>query len=79
MHAHVRLTHLLQEHHSINFMEEDLRHKLSNISEKLYTYQAPFKGLTSEEQKLWHSFDIGDITFFSLANENTLPIILSIC
>ena len=64
-HTHTcTLTGLLIEHQSISFIEKDLRYKLGNISEKLYRHQTPLTGLTSEEQKLWLSFDIGDITFF---------------
>ena len=64
-HAHMHaLTRLLQEKHSITFIEKDLCYKLGSISEKLYRFHTPFKELTSEEQELWLSFDIGDITFF---------------
>ena len=31
---------------------------------KLYRFNMPFNLLTSEEQELWNSFDISDITFF---------------
>ena len=41
MHA---LTRLLQECHSINFIEEDLCYQLGIISEKLHRYQTTFKG-----------------------------------
>ena len=73
-HAHTcTLTHLLEERHSINFIEEDLRYILGNISEKLYRFQIDFAELTSEEKELWLSFDIGDITFFLSGQRESTP------
>ena len=66
MHALVRL---LEECHSINF----IRYKLGNISKKLYRYQIDFAQLTSDEQELWLSFDIGDITFFLSGQRDRTP------
>jgi transposase InsO family protein len=72
--AHTRaLAQLLEEHHTINFITEDLRYKLSRISEKLYRNQTTFNELTPEEQKLWLSFDIGDITFFLSGQRERTP------
>ena len=67
------LARLLEECHSINFIEEDLRFKLSNYSEKLYKYKMDFNQLTPEEQELWSSFNIGDITLFLSGQRDRTP------
>ena len=64
---------LLQERHSINFIEEYLRYILSNISDKLCRQQIDLFALTPEEQELWKSFDIGDITFFLSGHRECTP------
>ena len=57
--AHARtLTRLLEEHHSINFVEADLRNKLNNICIKLYKQNVPWDSLESDEQKLWASYSV---------------------
>ena len=71
-HTHT-CAHTLAQRHSINFIKEDLRYKLGHISEKLYRYHTPFQGLTSEDQKLWLSFDIDDITFFLSSQREWTP------
>ena len=50
-----------------------MHYKLSCISEKLYRYQIAFNQLTPEEQELWSSFDIGDITFFLSGQRERTP------
>ena len=67
------LARLFEERHSINFIEEDLRYKLGSISEKLYRYQIAFNQLKSEEQVLWSSFDVNDITFFLTGQRERTP------
>ena len=58
------LSRLLQEQHTINFVEVDLRHKLAIIADKLYLQQIPFQQLSAEDQTLWSSFSVEDIMFF---------------
>ena len=59
------LTRLLHEQHSINFVMNDLRDKLTTICEKLYRYDVPFSSLTPDDQLLWwhHVFLTGDQNF----------------
>ena len=43
------LTRLLHEQHSINFVQVDLRAKLTIICEKLYKHNTPFSSLAPDE------------------------------
>ena len=58
------LTRLLQERHTINFVEIDLRRKLSEIMLKLYKQNVPWDFLSPDEKALWSSYEVEDIMFF---------------
>ena len=67
------LSKLLQEQHTINFVEIDLRFKLAVIADKLYLQQIPFEQLSVEEQTLWSSFEVEDIMFFLTNQREKTP------
>ena len=67
------LTRLLHEQHSINFVQVDLRSKLSIICEKLYKHDVPFLALAPDEQLLWSAYDLDDIMFFLTGDQNFCP------
>jgi hypothetical protein len=67
------LSKLLQEQHTINFVETDLRAKLTNISDKLYMFQMPFAQLSTDEKELWSSFDVDDIMLFLFNHREHTP------
>ena len=67
------LTRLLHEQHTINFVQLDLKSKLSNICEKLYRHNVSFSALTHDEQLLWSAYDIDDIMFFLTGDQNFCP------
>ena len=67
------LTRLLHEQHSINFVQIDLKDKLSRICEKLYKLNVPFNFLSTDEQLLWSAYDIDDIMFFLTGDQNFCP------
>ena len=63
----------MHEHHTINFVKDDLRDKLSKICEKLYKHDVPFGAWTPSEQSLWSAYDIDDIMFFFTGDQNFCP------
>ena len=67
------MTRLLEEHHSINFAEADLRKKLSNICIKLYKHDVPWDNLETDEQILWASYSVDDILFFLTGQREHTP------
>ena len=67
------LTRLLHEQYSINFVQIDLRDKLSTICEKLYKHDVPFGSLTPDERLLWSASEIDNIIFFLTGNHNYCP------
>jgi hypothetical protein len=67
------LTRLLEERHTINYVEIDLRHKLSGICEKLYRHNLSINQLTPEEKLLWTSYELEDILFFLFGHSEKLP------
>ena len=67
------LTRLLHEQHSINFVQLDLKSKLTNICEKLYRHNVSFSALTPDEQLLWSAYDIDDIMYFLTGDHNFCP------
>ena len=67
------LTRLLHEQHSINFVQLDLKAKLSDICEKLYRHDMSFSSLTPDEQLLWSAYDIDDIMYFLTGDRNFSP------
>ena len=67
------LTRLLHKQHSINFVQLDLKAKLSNICEKLYRHDVSFSSLTPDEQLLWSAYDIDDIMYFLTGDQNFCP------
>ena len=67
------LTRLLHEQHSINFVQLDLKSKLTNICEKLYRHNVSFGALTPDEQLLWSAYNIDDIMYFLTGDHNFCP------
>ena len=67
------LTRLLHEQHSINFVQLDLKSKLTNICEKLYRHNVSFYALAPDEQLLWSAYDIDDIMYFLTGDRNFCP------
>ena len=67
------LTRLLEERHTINYVEIDLRHKLGDICEKLYRHHLSINQLTPEERLLWTSYELEDILFFLFGHSEKLP------
>jgi hypothetical protein len=67
------LTRLLQEHHTINFVEADLRAQLSRISVHLYKDNLNFDALSQADQLLWKSFSVEDIHFFLSGQRERTP------
>ena len=67
------LTRLLQEQHTINFAETDLRIKLSAIATKLYKHNISWAALTESEKALWSSFSVDDIMFFLTSQREHTP------
>ena len=67
------LTRLLHEHHSINFVTQDLKQKLSEICVKLYKHNIHLCDLPEQEMLLWQSYDVDDIMFFLTGNRYQTP------
>jgi hypothetical protein len=67
------LTRLLQEHHTINYVEADLRAQLSRISVHLYRDNLNFDALSQADQLLWKSFSVEDIHFFLSGQRERTP------
>ena len=67
------LTRLLHEQHSINFVECDLRDKLTTICEKLYKFDLPLSALKPDEQLLWSAYKVDNIMFFLTGDCNLTP------
>jgi hypothetical protein len=67
------LTRLLQERHTINFVEADLRAQLSRISASLYRDKLNFCELPQADQLLWKSFSVEDIHFFLSGQREHTP------
>ena len=67
------LTRLLHEQHTINFVQLDLKSKLTNICEKLYRHNVSFSSLPTDEQLLWSAYDIDDIMYFLTGDRNFCP------
>ena len=67
------LTRLLHEHHSINYVTQDLKQKLSEICVKLYKHNIHLCDLTEQEQLLWQAYDVDDIIFFLTGKRYQTP------
>ena len=67
------LTRLLQEQHTINFVEHDLKQKLSDICVKLYKQNFHLNQLTENERLLWQAYDVDDIMFFLTGQRERTP------
>jgi len=67
------LTRLLAERHTINFVSDDLKTKLTAICIKLYSQNLSISQLTPEEAELWQSFELGDIVFFLTGQRERTP------
>jgi hypothetical protein len=67
------LTRLLEERHTINFISDDLKTKLTAICIKLYSQNLSLSQLSPEEAELWQSFELSDIVFFLTGQRERTP------